>query len=277
MDYVYIGLIILFAVLAHEIGHLIAMRKCGVWVNELGIGFPVRPRIGWTFTSQKYAGKTFRISLYPLLLLGAFVRPEDKKDIPQLSYHDQAFIYGAGIIANLVCIALGFALLGLLVPEHPVRAINFPLIGKLAITHSLIWGGLFCAGFILWFARPITQYLFPIVAVATLVWVVTIVLSMPFGVFVERSGGVVAIAQLGKNFSGSAVALTFYGIIISYLLALTNLLPIYPLDGGRTMKLLGEKFFPRMWVFCEKAGIAFFVFLMIFALYGDLRRIVALF
>lgn len=277
MDYLYIGLIILFAVLAHEIGHLIAMRKCGVWVNELGIGLPLGPRIGWTFTSQKYTGKTFRISCYPLVLLGAFVRPEDEKSMTQLSYHDQAFISGAGIIANLVCIVLGFALLGILIPEHPARAINFPLIGKLTITHALLWGGLFSAGFLLWFARPITQYLFPVCAVAILVWIINILLHMPFGVFVERSGGIVAIAQLGKNFSGSAVALTYYSILISYLLALTNLLPIYPLDGGRIVKLLGEKFFPRIWIVCEKAGVVFFVFLMIFALYGDMRRIAALF
>jgi membrane-associated protease RseP (regulator of RpoE activity) len=277
MDYVFIGLIILFAVLVHEIGHLIAMRKCGVWVNELGIGLPVGPRIGWTFNSKKYSGKTFRVSCYPLLLLGAFVRPEDEKSIAQLSYHDQAFIYGAGVIANLVCIVLGFALLAMFALEHPLRMMNFPLIGKMAVTHALIWGGLFSGGFILWFARPITQYLFPISAVAILVWIITLLLPMSFGVFVENSGGIVAIAQLGKNFSGSAIALTSYGILISYLLAVTNLLPIYPLDGGRIVKLLGEKFFPRIWSVCEKAGVAFFVFLIFFALYGDIRRIIALF
>ncbi len=277
MDYVWISLIILFAVLVHEIGHLIAMRKCGVWVTELGIGLPVGPRIGWTFPSRKYTRKTFRVSFYPLLLLGAFTRPEDEKSIARLSYHDQAFIYGAGIIGNLVLIALGFTLLGAFIPENTARVMNFPLAGKMAITPTLLWGGLLSAGLILYFARPITQYLFPLCALGVLYWVITILLKMPFGEFVEKSGGIVTIAQFGKKFSGNFASLTYYSIIISYLLALTNLLPIYPLDGARTIKLLGERFFPQVWIVCEKIGIAFFAFLIVFALYGDARRIFELF
>ncbi|OGZ16808.1 MAG: hypothetical protein A3H76_02120 [Candidatus Lloydbacteria bacterium RIFCSPLOWO2_02_FULL_54_12] len=64
---------------------------------------------------------------------------------------------------------------------------------------------------------------------------------------------------------------------MSYLLALTNLLPIYPLDGGQTMQLLGEKYAPRIWGVLKKVGITFFLILVVFALAGDIRRLIDLF
>ncbi|OGZ05449.1 MAG: hypothetical protein A3C93_01115 [Candidatus Lloydbacteria bacterium RIFCSPHIGHO2_02_FULL_54_17] len=278
MTYVWIGLIILFAVLIHEVGHLIAMRKCGVWVDELGVGLPWGPRIGWTFPSKKYPGKSFAVSLYPLLLLGAFVKPENEgKGMKELSYHDQAFIYGAGIIGNFVMIALGIALIGALLPEG--RSVLMPLMPfwKVTVASASLWWGLLSTVVVLLFARPITQYLFPVMAVVIMYWITTMILGMPFETFVKESGGIVAIAQLGEKFSKSLVALTYFGVLVSYLLALTNLLPIYPLDGGQTMQLLGEKYAPRIWGVLKKVGITFFLILVVFALAGDIRRLIDLF
>lgn len=278
MIYVWIVFIILFAILVHEIGHVIAMRKCGVWVNELGIGLPFGKSIGWTFRSKKYPGKTFRLSLYPALV-GAFVKPEKGwENFERLSYRDQAFIYGGGVMGNLVLITGAIALMGLLVPAGHVLTVAFEPFGRLRITGEYLWYGILATGILLRFARSITRFLFPLGAGAILVFYIKVLSTLSFGTFVERSGGVFTIAQMGSTLPLKLPAMIYFAAFVSYLLALTNLLPFYPLDGALPIKTLGEKYLPKK--VCAaflNVGFVCLLVLLVFSTAGDFRRIIELF
>ena len=54
----------------HEFGHFVIAKKCGVKVEEFGIGYP--PRI----FGKKMGGTIYSLNLLPL---GAFVKMEDEE------------------------------------------------------------------------------------------------------------------------------------------------------------------------------------------------------
>ena len=92
---VVVSLIILMAL--HELGHFLAAKKCGVRVEEFGIGYP--PRI---------FGKKIKGTLYSLnwLPFGAFVkilgedkRINDPKSFSKKPIIQRAFILAAGVIS----------------------------------------------------------------------------------------------------------------------------------------------------------------------------------
>jgi regulator of sigma E protease len=90
--------------------------------------------------------------------------------------------------------------------------------------------------------------------------------------------GPIGIFDVGTRFisQGWAEFLRFLGIL-SINLAVVNLLPITPLDGGRLLLLLGEKargrpLPPVLVGLTERVGITLVLLLMVFAIGQDLLR-----
>lgn len=106
-----IGIAIL--ILAHELGHFIAAKKNGIWVEEFGFGFP--PRI----YGKKIGQTVYSINLIPL---GGFVKlygeePGQKIDphLKNLSFSQKkiwqrGLVLSAGVLMNLLVGVIFFSL-----------------------------------------------------------------------------------------------------------------------------------------------------------------------
>lgn len=261
--------LIFLTILIHEVGHAIAMNKTGVGVAELGIGIgkPNWPRISHTFVSKKNPSETFTLSLYPFLI-GAFVRPRHEERISKLCYKDRAFIYGAGILANLFFILLALVILAVFFPEVHLRMIP-PWATPLVLITAMIP--------LFWYARAITAYIFPPVSIAVMYWFINILLHLSGTALVENAGGIVFAGQLAKSFSKEIWQAIYFGGFISFALAATNILPIYPLDGGQTMSAIIHRISTPIGGYFDRLGFLFFLILIIYSVGGDIRRIVLMF
>ena len=262
MIYAFALFLLFLAVLVHETGHAIAMIKTGVGVRELGMGLPCGPRLAYTFR-EKTEGETFTLSLYPLLI-GAFVRPMHEERITALSYKDKSFVFGAGIIANILFVCVCMVLLRIFWPE-----VNFRLFpGWVTLWMPVVTFGVVC-----WFARAISAYLFPLISIAIMYWLVSTLLTFSTAQHIENSGGIVLAGQIALSFSSTIPAAIYYGAVMSFALAATNILPIYPLDGGLTTGALVKKFVPRLHDFFNRVGFGLFLVIVVYSIGGDVRRL----
>jgi membrane-associated protease RseP (regulator of RpoE activity) len=204
---------LLATILLHELGHALAMRSRGIRVEETGLGFPVPklPRIAFTFF--RGSASPLRVVISPLLL-GAYVRPR-KEDIERqeaLPYHDQALIFGAGVLANLL---FGLA----------TMATWDLLSGNIEKALVLTW-----LGAILWMGRKqFCSYFIPFLGAVFLLAFLAAIFNHG-----AHMGGPISIFREAGKTRGIEDAFKF-GFAISLDLALLNMLPIYPLDGGRLM------------------------------------------
>lgn len=264
MIYAFALFLVFLAIIVHEVGHVIAMNNTGVEAKELGIGLPFGPCLSHTFVSKKDPNETFTLSLYPLLL-GAFVRPRHEERIETLCYRDKAFIFGAGIVANIFFVFLSMLVLMIFFPERHIRPLPLwvsPwMIGALIVP-------------LLWYARGITAYVFPPLSIGILYWVVSSFLKFSGAALVENSGGLVLIGQLAGNFSQDIWRAIWFGGFVSFLLGATNLLPLYPLDGGLTMSALIKRFVPKIEPFFNLIGQGLVLVLILYSVGGDIRRLV---
>lgn len=264
MVYAFALFLVFLAILVHEIGHAIAMIKTGVGVKELGIGMPYGPCISHTFVSTKNPDETFKLSLYPLLLIGAFVQPRHEKRIDALCYHDKAFIFGAGIVANILFTLVCMFVLQVFFPEFRARLLPQSIAPWMIVAAVVP---------LLWYARAITAYIFPPLSIGILYWVVVSFLQFSGAEVIEKSGGIVLIGQLAHSFSESFARAIFFGGFISFAVAATNVLPIYPLDGGQTASAIVKHFTPRVQPFFNRFGFGLFVVILVYTVGGDIRRL----
>lgn len=91
-------------VLAHELGHFIAARLCGIDVEEFGLGLPPRALRLW-----QHNGTLYSLNWVPL---GGFVRPAGENDpsmpggLAAAPWPKRLFVMGAGAGANFVLAAV---------------------------------------------------------------------------------------------------------------------------------------------------------------------------
>ncbi len=103
-------IVISILILVHEVGHFIAARKVGVWVEEFGIGIP--PRI----IGKKVGDTIYSINLLPF---GGFVRLHGEHSEEGVTKPQKAFINKdkkarstvtiAGVIMNFALAVVAFA------------------------------------------------------------------------------------------------------------------------------------------------------------------------
>ncbi len=87
------------ALVAHELGHFIAARLCGISITEAGLGW------GPVMLTTRVRGMNYKLRLLPL---GAYIRM-DMATLQRRTLMQQLFVLLAGIIVNLVLgtLALG--------------------------------------------------------------------------------------------------------------------------------------------------------------------------
>jgi regulator of sigma E protease len=106
--------IIVFLIVAHEVGHFVTAKLCGVKVTEAGLGLP--PRI-WGF---KWGETEYTINAIPI---GAFVRmvgeedPDEPGSLAAKPRPIRLLVLSAGSIMNAVLAVLLFAL-ALMIPQE---------------------------------------------------------------------------------------------------------------------------------------------------------------
>lgn len=136
------ALVLIPAVIIHELGHFFSGKSVGITILEFGIGFP--PRIGRMFT---WRGTEFTLNWLPL---GGFVRPlgedmvsqqgeeaenldrqeadqrgiPDPKSVSEAKPLERIFFLSAGAIANLISAFILFVMIGML----GVRAVGVDVV-----------------------------------------------------------------------------------------------------------------------------------------------------
>lgn len=203
------AVILLASVILHEAAHAGAMRRNGIAISEFGLGLGARPRI----VLKPSRRHSFRISL-SLVLLGAYVTPADPKAVDALPYREGAWCEGAGIVANIV-IAEVLTLAYFAV--HGSAAASLAAAAVTAVTWLL--------------RRQVARYAVPVLALPSTALVVGgTILSFA----THQAGGPAGTVALLHSSSGSQ-ALTV-GILVNISLAALNMIPFFPLDGGRIAK-----------------------------------------
>ena len=100
--YIFLSIIlVVLAVLIHELSHALAMKKRGVTIKEIAIGIKI-PRVPSiaTFRIEKiFPGTDLKINHLPIL---AYVRPVDEDYEKNLTIKDKIAIFGARPLANIL-------------------------------------------------------------------------------------------------------------------------------------------------------------------------------
>ncbi len=223
-------------VFIHEAAHGIVMRRLDVPIVEVGLG--VSKGIFRFFQFEIHVPNVpFRIVL-STLPISAYVDEgkKGKEVIENLPYTDKAFIFGAGILANLFCaIALWFTL-SLWGLAEDIRTLP-KVIVALAISYAI-------AKLLASFPQVICAYVFPVLGIGIIALLFAMIAPSLIANFSYAAlhGGVLEGSQaiiLGPVSIGRGIAETtnllmgyIYIVILATGLVTTNLLPIPPLDGG---------------------------------------------
>jgi Zn-dependent protease len=237
-----IGLLI--SVILHEAGHMRAMRKLGIDVEEAGVGLAIRPRI----LLKPSGRRTFALSFSPWLF-GAYVRASEKdlERIETLSHRDNAWYAGMGIIVNFV---IGSVLLG----------IYQLTLGRLVLGTILV-----AAAVVIWAAqRPFAAYVLPVLSWLAVVGIVRGVI-VGFG----EPVGMLGTAQLLVSHD----ALRVVGMLglLNLALGLLNALPFPPLDGGYIwMHIIERRFGKRAGAVTMGLGMGVVVLMSGYAIFSDI-------
>lgn len=250
MTIAYVIISLLLALMLHEFSHALVMVRYGIKIKSLGIGLPWPKRVAVTIPLGK---RMPVLKLHPLLL-GAYVEAENEEDVTSLPIQKQNHISGAGVLVNLLTGSVIFLMLG---GVH-IMGIGFTTWVLVAITAS-----------ILLLSKFISNYIVPLMGIGYL-WLLvgTVVASGT-----EAVGGP---ATMTSQLSSSGFGFMAILAIVSILLGLANMLPIYPIDGGRIFVATLERLHaPKFAITIAKgAGVTMFVGLMVFVIYADVNKFI---
>lgn len=202
-------LLLLAHLVVHEAAHALALRRMGGRIEEAGLGLPLRPRKVWPATGRR----PFRLSLSPWVI-AAYVQPDPEAEvlIRNARYRDQVWFAGAGVVANLISGMLCLAVVAVVDGQWTAAV----LVAAAALA--------------VWFLRVVLCMLLPVLGIAA-AFVVGVALVRGFE---DRAGGgPIALAQALVVDDGRTALLLGAGLGLA--LALFNMVPLYPFDGGRVM------------------------------------------
>ncbi len=247
--------LILGALAVHEGAHAFAMWKCGVSLSEVGLGFPI-PYVPHIRIRFKKFSSLPAFTLHPFLL-GAYVKPTEEGDamLEKLPYSNRAVIYGFGVLGNIL-----YGLLLLILLRVASLGILDMKVFILLLLLFLFW----------WQRRVFCTHLVPIVGVLGLAGFVATFFFLPSGDVVVGPIGTIQLAHdTAKDVAGGVL----FAAVISFSLAVLNMLPVYPLDGGRTMDVLMAKFGVGAQNIFRRAGSILFFALILFAFGADFKKL----
>lgn len=229
-------LVLLLVVTVHEGGHYIAMLRNGVAVEEFSVG--LGPKL---FQWKNKRGTTISIRCLPL---GGYVKPVQEPDDKgmelmgwekKISRWARFKIYMAGMFFNSVAAFVAMAIL--FYATHRVPVFLYDL--STWAPHAL--RPLVCAligSFGIWLATPAL--------------IVVLAIKMG-GAFFQGTAGPLGIIMMGNDavasnptFGAKIYAIVMFFAMINGAIAGFNLLPLYPLDGGRIAAMLFEKVIGRI-------------------------------
>lgn len=225
------------------VGLLIAIHEWGHLLAAKWCGIPIeRFSIGFgpKLVGFRYRGTSYWLSAIPL---GGYVLPRlDEGEAPRLPLGKAIVFALGGPVANIVT-----AFLGLVV------------IGRLELSLSAVDALVFAATR-LWADAQLMAH----------------AIAMLFTGGGEITGIVGIVAIGGEHFGTTLAGLLTFSVAISLNLAMINLLPLPPLDGGRIAFAVLEKIHRplfRIQAPVALAGWAFMLALMVYATIHDLGRI----
>jgi len=235
--FIIIALMCIFLTLAfHEIGHAIAMHKCGVKITEIGLGMPVGlPHLSFRLNRWK----DIQFTIHPLLL-GAYVKPADGETerMKTLSFWDNVFMLCNGVQGNML-----FGLLiaaGVLITKPVITETIWYEFGIVTILALLL----------ITFSRACSKLTLTLIPAC-----VMLLVKLAKSSSLDLMGPVGIVQETVNNTPDLHSALNM-GFSLSVSLVVLNLLPICPLDGGKIISFLLEKKFPRIERVYRGLGVA---------------------
>jgi regulator of sigma E protease len=196
------------------IGFLIFFHELGHLLASWSVGIPVaRFSIGFgpVLWSWRRKGVEYCVSAVPL---GGYVLPrfESEEDFFRVAVSRRIVMWLGGPVANFVLAGVLLALLNCLTEGSSIRGL---------------------------FVQPWIQ-------VAQQSWHIVTVLPTIF-LHPDQLSGIIGIVAVGKSFVGSGLASALlFAVMLNLNLAIFNLLPVAPLDGGKIVCCLLEKLHPRL-------------------------------
>jgi Zn-dependent protease len=243
-------LLVLASVAAHEAGHYVVLHRLGIPVDQVALGLAIRPRLVFAPTERR----PYEVSISPWLV-SAHVRvhADHLDEAEALGYHDDAWVAGVGIVANLVFGGVALAAVNLLRGS----AIGVLVGGALAVA---AWYG----------CRLLCSYVFPVLGLGALA---LLVYSIVDSIGSDESAGPVGVGKLlvAHDLTQALMVAT----VFSLALAAINLAPVPPLDGGRTWSRIIQRLAGRAaegWY--QASGMLLMIGLLVYSIGSDLVRAV---
>ncbi len=231
----------------HELGHLLTMKMFGVTVERFSLGFG-------PFFGKKIGETEYGISLIPF---GGYVKPADNNFSAKLSFWKNTVIILSGMFFNVL---FASAILLFLASVFGV-GLNLPyqfIQNSWLMQHLIV--PLF-APFIFWLAGiPLSIYFL-------------LTQSIPAG---DAVAGPIMIGKIiADSYKAGLINLLFMTAFLNAAVAATNLLPIFPLDGGHIVIDFIKKKAKKLSFlipFIQYAGLIIFALLVIFVMANDIIK-----
>jgi len=255
------GLIFFFlCIVVHELGHAMAMRQYNIPIESIafGIKLPKIPSLA-TWKSKKYfPGARIEINHIPLF---AYVMPKWQalEKMENLPYNQAAIVFGTGVLNNIFFFLI-MTMASTLTDDISQGALDWGLQLIILCLIALLWI----------FRRFFCKYLIPFFGIIMLVLIAFLIYKDPSG----SVGGPITIGKIIAEKSISLSSLFQITAIISLSVAIFNMLPISPLDGGKIISARLRTISNKLNTYYEYTGYVLTAVLVGLALGNDLIMVI---
>lgn len=222
-----------------------------IWIHELGhflaakwLGIPVKRfsiGFGRVLWKRSWRGTEYCLAWLPV---GGYVQPdiEDDNDFYQILWWKRIGFALAGPLANIIAAVAGFALANMVMGQISFQSIFIEPFGQ-----TLDYVGRFAAAIPAMFENP------------------------------KQISGLVGIVAKGGAYVGfEPLRMIQFAIMLNINLAIMNLLPLLPLDGGNIVMFISERIFPpfrKLHIPAALAGWVLLIAVMLYATFQDVSQL----